>query len=56
MKRILALCTVLLLIFALVACDGKKDDDSDKSGSVDYSITYNGQKVEVGVEIGRAHV
>ena len=55
MKRILALCTVILLIFALVACDGGKDNDTNKGNDInkggnDYSITYNGQKVEVGVD------
>ena len=53
MKRILALCTVLLLIFALVACD-TKDDEGDNGGIVNggagsgYSMTYNGQKIEIG--------
>ena len=50
MKRILALCTVLLLIFALVACnDADKDDDNVALNN--YYITYNGVKVDVGVEM-----
>ena len=55
MKRILALSIVLLLIFALVACSDKKDDgdngDSVNGGAVaGYSVTYNGQKIEIGAD------
>ena len=54
MKRILALCTVLLLIFSLAACSNKKDDgdngDVNKGGSSSYSVTYNGQRIEIGAD------
>ena len=49
MKRILALCMALLLIFALVACSDKTEEN-DKEALGNYSITYNGVKVEVGVD------
>lgn len=50
MKRILALCTVLLLIFALVACDDASKDDDNVVILDDHKILYNGVVVVTGVE------
>jgi hypothetical protein len=40
----------LLLIFALAACGGEKEDDGAKDSAKNYYITYNGQKIEVGAD------
>ena len=50
MKKILALCMVLLLIFAMVACseDTPEGDDALK---LNYFVTYNGARLDVGVEV-----
>ena len=53
MKKILALCMALLLLFSLVACGDKKDDDNDADNTPaakEYYVMYNGVKLEVGVE------
>ena len=50
MKRILALCIVLLLIFSLASCqDGNEDNDNVPLNN--YYVTYNGVQLEVGVEM-----
>ena len=41
---------VLLLIFSLASCGGKKDDDGEKNVGIDDSIIYNGQRVELGAD------
>ena len=50
MKRILALCIALLLIFAFASCTDKKKDDGGNDSAKNYYITYNGQKIEVGAD------
>ena len=53
MKKFLALCMALLLLASLVACGEKKDDNDDNGGAAsgkEYSITYNGIKLEVGTD------
>ena len=43
----------LLLLFSLVACGDKKDDDKDNDNTPatkEYYVMYNGVKLEVGVE------
>ena len=50
MKRILALCIALLLIFAFASCTDKKKDDGANDSAKNYYITYNGQKIEVGAD------
>lgn len=49
MKRILALMVGVLLIFALVACDGEGDGDVSVTAH-EYFVEYNGSKVEVGTD------
>ena len=51
MKRILALCTVLLLIFALVACDNADKDDDNVVPLNNYYVVYNGVRIDVGVDM-----
>ena len=41
MKRILALCVALLLIFALASC-GDAGEDDDNVPLNNYYVTYNG--------------
>ena len=48
MKRILALCMTLLLIFSLAACNDTDDDDNVELKN--YYVNYNGVRVEVGVD------
>ena len=50
MKRILALCVALLLIFALASC-GDAGEDDDNVPLNNYYVTYNGVQLEVGVEM-----
>ena len=54
MKKILALCIALLLVFSLAACGGDNDgDDANNGGSSnakEYTFTYNGVKISVGVD------
>ena len=50
MKRILALCMALLLIFPLAAC-GDAGEDDDNVPLNNYYVMYNGVQLEVGVEM-----
>jgi len=59
MKKIIALILCLLLcIFCFAACEEKKDNgeaDNDKGGessaaTVDFSVTYNSVKIELGAD------
>ena len=62
MKRFFALLLCLILAFALVACEGKKDknahrDDADggadteaKKSSVSFYVEYNSVKIELGAD------
>ncbi len=49
MKKILALCIALLLIFAMVGCGEVEDDDNVPLNN--YYVTYNGIQLEVGVDM-----
>ena len=51
MKRILALCTVLLLIFALASCDNADKDDDNVVPLNNYYVVYNGVRIDVGVDM-----
>ena len=56
MKKILALCIALLLVFSLASCGG--DNDGDDNGSknegtttvAEYTFTYNGIELKVGAD------
>ena len=57
MKKILALCIALLLVFSLSACggdnDGDNDNGADNSGAAtasEYTFTYNGVEIKVGAD------
>ena len=53
MKKILALCVALLLIFSLTACGDKDGDNNDNGGTstvAEYTFTYNGVKLTVGAD------
>ncbi len=50
MKRILALCIGLLLIFSLAACSGGANGDDNVAVLDDHKILYNGTVVVTGVD------
>ena len=52
MKKFLALCMALLLLFSLAACGEQKNDDDNGGASSDkeYSVTYNGIDLDVGAD------
>ena len=51
MKKILALCIVLLLMLSVVGCGGTPVEDDDNVPLKNYYVNYNGVQLEVGVDM-----